>query len=452
MDNAIGTALLPALTLRALCSIEHLGTVARKNSCEASRRTILYVCMVSVDWLFLDMNAYFASAEQQLRPELRGRPVAVVPTETDRTCCIAVSYEARAWGVKTGTNVGLARQLCPGLVTVRGQHEDYIRLHHQILAAVETVLPIHKVCSIDEMSCPLSPPDRAVDRAREKALAVKEAIARDVGPYLRCSVGLAPNRFLAKVASNWQKPNGLTVITREELPHRLHSLDLEDLPGIARNMRRRLESCGVRTTRQLCALSRPAMIVIWRSVVGAQWWHWLRGDELPDHPDNRQTVGHSHVLPPPLRTSHGARAVMIRLLHKAAARLRRLERVASRIDLVVGFVDDRPSWHARSPLARVNDTPTMLRVVDQAWRESPPTGRPIKASITLSRLSLAGSVAPSLFPEERAAHRAAEAMDLVNERCGPNSLYFASMHETREAAPLRISFTNIPDIPAEQGG
>ncbi|MEN0111852.1 MAG: DNA polymerase, partial [Planctomycetota bacterium] len=108
------------------------------------------------------MNAFFASAEQHLRPELRGRPVAVVPTQTDRTCCIAASYEARAWGVRTGTNVGDARRQCPDLILVKGRHEDYVRLHHQILAAVETVLPIGKVCSIDEMACPLSPPDRSV--------------------------------------------------------------------------------------------------------------------------------------------------------------------------------------------------------------------------------------------------------------------------------------------------
>ena len=114
--------------------------------------------MLYLDWLFLDMNSFFASAEQHLQPALRGKPVAVVPTMTDRTCCIAVSYEARPYGIKTGTNVGEARRRCPGLRVVAGRHEDYVRIHHQIIAAVETVLPVTKVCSIDEMVCQLSPP------------------------------------------------------------------------------------------------------------------------------------------------------------------------------------------------------------------------------------------------------------------------------------------------------
>lgn len=408
--------------------------------------------MVSVNWLFLDMNAFFASAEQHLRPELRGRPVAVVPTMTDRTCCIAASYEARAWGVKTGINVGLARQLCPEIALIEGRHEDYIRVHHQILAAVESVLPIHKVSSIDEMSCPLSPPDRPVAAAVRVAERVKEAIATQIGPSLRCSVGLAPNRFLAKVASNLKKPDGLSVITREELPRRLYALDLEDLPGIARNMRRRLEARGVRTTRQLCALSRDAMVDVWHSVLGAHWWHWLRGDEVADRPEARRSVSHSHVLPPAQRNPEGTHAVMVRLLHKAAARLRKLDHVASRIEFSVGFVDGRPKWRVRSPLGRVSDTPTMLAVLAEAWRSFPKGARPIKASVWLSRLTPAAAAPRLLFPEEQIAQRAAETMDAVNASFGPNSMYFASMHTTREAAPMRIAFTRIPDIESELGG
>ena len=150
---------------------------------------IVYKCMLSVDWLFLDMNAYFASVEQQLQPELRGRPVAVVPVMTDRTCCIAASYEARPYGVRTGTNVGEARRRCPQLRIVEAGHERYIRVHNQIVAAVETVLPVEKVCSIDEMVCKLSLHQRGVADAVEVGKAVKAAIADQVGQHLRCSVG-----------------------------------------------------------------------------------------------------------------------------------------------------------------------------------------------------------------------------------------------------------------------
>ena len=402
-----------------------------------------------VGWLFLDMNAFFASAEQQMRPELRGRPVAVVPTMTDRTSCIAASYEARAYGVKTGTNVGQARRQCPGLVLVKGRHERYVELHHRILEAIETVLPVEKVCSIDEVACRLSPPDRPVRRATEVAKRAKRAIQERVGDQLRCSVGLATNRLLAKLASNLRKPDGLSAITREELPRRLHSLGLREFTGIGPNMHRRLAERGVRTTRQLCSLSRDAMIEVWGSRVGAQWWHWLRGEEAAETETHRRTIGHSHVLAPRLRTDEGARGVIVRLLHKAAARLRKAGLVARRIEFGVNYAGGGGKWRSRSPLARCGDTSTMLRALENAWRLRGPADReatPLKVSVTLWKLEPAGENPLPLFPEERQASSAAQTLDRVNARFGSGSMYFASMHEARDAAPLRIAFSHIPEV------
>ena len=106
-------------------------------------------------WLFLDLNSYFASVEQELRPELRGRPVAVVPVVADTTCCIAASYEAKAFGVKTGTQVGEAKRLCPGIALVEARHELYVEYHNRIVEAVEQRVPVSSVQSIDEMACRL---------------------------------------------------------------------------------------------------------------------------------------------------------------------------------------------------------------------------------------------------------------------------------------------------------
>src|ERR1700727_3252543 len=106
-------------------------------------------------WLFLDLNSYFASVEQELRPELRGRPLAVVPVVADTTCCIAASYEAKRYGVRTGTQVGEAKALCPGIILVEARHELYVDYHHRVVEAVESCLPATSVMSIDEMACHL---------------------------------------------------------------------------------------------------------------------------------------------------------------------------------------------------------------------------------------------------------------------------------------------------------
>jgi DNA polymerase-4 len=425
--------------------------------------------MGSVTWLFLDMNAYFASVEQQMRSSLRGRPVAVVPTQTDTTCCIAASYEARPFGIRTGTQVGEARRRCPSLRIVTARPSVYVRVHHEIIAAVETVLPVEQICSIDEMACRLSPQHRPPAEAIAVAHQVKQAIARQVGTSLRCSVGLATNRFLAKVASNLKKPDGLSVITREDLPHKLHSMALDDFPGIAQGMLARLHRYGVYTTAQLCALSRNQMREAWQSVLGQQWWYWLQGDDIPlthvgtKGPTLRRTVGHSHVLPPKLRTDAGAQGVLVRLIHKAAMRLRKLEHWAGRMELHVSYLGDsgfnaanRP-WKRTAPwkrtihLGRCQDTSVMLQALATAWRERPPNDRfprkrPLKVSITLFNLTPTSSTTQPLFDQQRQATRAAHTMDAINAQFGADCVYLAPLHHSRQTAPMRIAFTHIPEV------
>jgi DNA polymerase-4 len=188
----------------------------------------------AIQWLFLDLNAFFASCEQQEAPALRGKPVIVVQTLTDSAVAIAASYAAKAFGIKTGTLVRDARRLCPGVIPVEANHRLYTDYHERILAAVDTCLPVEKVMSIDEMACRLMGTERHVLVARELALKVKRALREQVGECLTCSIGIAPNVFLGKVGSDLQKPDGLVVITMDDLPDILLGLELarsNETPG-----------------------------------------------------------------------------------------------------------------------------------------------------------------------------------------------------------------------------
>ena len=147
-----------------------------------------------LNWLFVDLNSYFASVEQETRPELRGKPIGIVPMMADTTCCIAASYEAKAFGVKTGTIVGEAKKMCPGLVLVEARHQVYVEFHHRIVEAVESCLPVTAVMSIDEMACRLMGRERPLLAAMELGRQVKARILERVGPMMRSSVGLATNR------------------------------------------------------------------------------------------------------------------------------------------------------------------------------------------------------------------------------------------------------------------
>ncbi|MEM1057605.1 MAG: DNA polymerase, partial [Verrucomicrobiota bacterium] len=172
--------------------------------------------------LVIDFNAYFASCEQHWRPELRGRPVAVTPVLTATGCCIAASYDAKAHGVRTGSRVAEARKLCPEIKIVEARPDLYIELHHRLKAVVEDCTHVASVLSIDEIECRLTGKQCRPDEARRLAARIKEAIASRVGPSLGCSIGVAPNALLAKIASKLEKPNGLTLLREEDLPERLY--------------------------------------------------------------------------------------------------------------------------------------------------------------------------------------------------------------------------------------
>lgn len=396
-----------------------------------------------VRWLFVDFNAYFASVEQQERPELRGKPVVVVPTWAESTCCIAASYEAKPFGIKTGTPVAEARALCPGLHLVEARHAVYVRYHHALVAAVDSCVPVDTVMSIDEMICRLTGRQRDVPEAEALAARIKGTIRRQVGEYVRCSIGLAPNRFLAKVAGDMKKPDGLTVIRPMDLPHILFPLKPVDLPGIARHMEARLATHGIHTIAELCAAERTVMHDIWGGVVGDRFWAWLKGEETEDIPTQRRSIGHSHVLEPVHRTTAGAWRIAKELTAKAAVRLRRLGYWAGGLAVAVQFIG-RDSWQAKTRLPEIQDTPSLLKALSGLWDSLPP-GRPIWVGVTFFPVIPGDRHTPSLFDNPK-REQLSLVMDRINARWGRYTAYYAALQESRATAPTRIAFTQIPDL------
>lgn len=398
-----------------------------------------------VQYLFIDMNAYFASVEQHDRPELRGRPVAVIPVEAETTACIAASYEAKRFGVRTGTRVSDARTLCPKIVFVKARPRRYIAVHHQIIEAVETVLPVDAVCSIDEMICKLMGDERTTEKAVALAQQMKQAIADRVGETLRCSVGLASNRMLAKLASDMQKPDGLTVIEKADLPQRLYPLKLQDFPGVGPRMERRLLKGGVGSVEQFCAQTKAQLSRIWGSkLLGEMWWYKLQGDDLPESPTRRRTMGHSHVLPPHLRNERGAHAVLLRLIDKVAARMRFGGYWAGTVTLSVSHYRSE-RWSVRRTIELCQDTRTLVNISMDLWKHRPEL-IPVKVGVVLSDLVHQRNVTPSLFDHDRRDVSLAHAMDRIREKFGTRSLFFSAMQSAMDEIDNPIAFNQIPDL------
>ena len=417
-----------------------------------------------LNWIFVDLNSFFASCEQEDRPELRNRPVAVVPLEADTTCCIAASYEAKAFGVKTGTLVGEARRMCPGIVFVEARHELYVEYHHRIVKAVESCLPVTVVLSIDEMGCRLMGRERELLEALRLGERVKQAIREQAGGTLRCSVGLAQNRFLAKIASDMEKPDGLVALAPDIMREALLGLELRDLPGVGVRTEKRLQAQGVSTMAELLARSREEMNELWGSMWGDRLWDWLRGEDFDlGENEHAQSIGHQHVLAPELRTIDKAWAVALKLLHKAAMRMRKEGLWTSRVGVSLSFVGKAPvrsasafgparaeSWHREAAIAECQDSATLIEVLRRLWETRPrdkAQERPFFVSVTLGGLVSEAEHSLTLFEDgSRARRKLAEAMDAVNQKYGLSTLAPATMLAALKAAPTRIAFATIPEI------
>ena len=357
--------------------------------------------------LYVDFDSFFASAEQHLQPHLRGRPVGVIPVDSEHTGLIAVSREAKAKGLKRGTFVRDARRQCPGLVLVTARHETYVELHRQILEAIESVIPVKAVCSIDEMVCALMPSEWP--QGLEIGQRVKDVIAARIGPTLTCSVGLGPNDLLAKIAAEMKKPDGLVALHPDDLPGPLLSLDLTDIPGIARGNAARLARAGVGDMAALWQRQPKEMRRLWGSVEGERMWMGLHGYTVERPETRRSMFGHGRVLPTDWRPLNGAYAAARVLLAKASARMRRAGFAAKALAL---WMTDRNSagWYGEERFQPTWDDPSLLaslsRLFLHAEREDMRRSRSVH--VALHDLVPLSDIADDLFddaPEARLKRR-----------------------------------------------
>lgn len=396
------------------------------------------------NWIFVDMDGFFASAEQHLRPALRGRPVGVVPVESDSSCVIASSIDAKRRGVKVGTPVPEARRLCPGIVLVLARPAVYVRVHNELAAAIETVLPIEKTYSVDEWAIRLRGPERCWGRAMELGQAIKDRVREGFSEALTCSVGVAPTRLLAKVACDRRKPDGLMALPAGEVLEHLGHLEVRELPGIAEAMSARLERRGVRTIADLWALRRHEAHDIWASVVGARYWDGLHGIDEPEIATRRHSMSHANVLEPRLRTDEGARQMLVRLVTRLGKRLRQEGYRAAELGIQVRYTDGR-RFAASHTLPHVWDTPALLECLYTLWaRRRVIDARPQQVGAVVAGLTHAGQTPEMLFGKEHKNTDLSKVMDAAVGRWGPGSLYFGSMHGCSHPMDEKIAFGRVP--------
>lgn len=404
-------------------------------------------------WLFLDLNSYFASVEQQRHPALRGKPVAVVPMMTDHTCAIAASYEAKAYGIKTGTNIGEAKKMCPQLRCILAGHNHYVEYHHKIVDEFTMHTPLNKIWSVDEMSSRLPPNKRTPEAASALATRIRQGIWKNVGECINCSIGIASNSYLAKVATDMKKPNGLVVLDQTNLRDKLFALDLIDLPGININMEARLRKAGIATVEQLWNISPKHARMVWGGVGGERFWYNLHGYDVPDLQTSPSMIGHSRILDPELRHPDKARQVARRLTVKAATRLRRKEYFATRFYLSAR-IDDTQKWSGEITLHPAQDTFSFLEHMEDMWAIMMDETRPCKIrkiAVTMHGLKKAEEISLDMFHTETRQSQRNESLsktiDKINEKYGAETLQLGPSPKTSAGhLGTKIAFSRVPEM------
>ncbi len=299
--------------------------------------------------MHIDLNSCFATVEQQSRPMLRGRPVAVMNRPSENGTIVTASYEAKRLGVVTGMRIKDARRLVPDLVALESDPAKYRYVYHKMMAIMKCYSAHITMKSIDEGVIDFHRTTGIMQGRDLKDIGaeIKQRLRDEIGCAMRCNVGIGTNRFLAKTAAGLHKPDGLDVIDHTNLRPTLACLKLTDLTGIAGANQQRLNSVGIYTPLEfLDADSTTLTKVVFKSICGDQWHQRLRGWEVDDVPHPLKTVGRQYVLE---ANSLSREAITQRLHHlceSVGSKLRSQNKVARGV-YVYAKTNDRGYWQAR---------------------------------------------------------------------------------------------------------
>lgn len=400
------------------------------------------------DWprvvMHLDMNSFFASVEQQTHPELRGKPIAVIGT--GRTVVTTASYEARAFGVKTGMNTWQARQACPQIIFVVGDNRKYADTSTRIVAKMREYTPLVEVFTIDEAFLDLTGSLRLFGSAERIAYLLKAQIRHEFG--LTCSIGIAPNKLLAKLASEMKKPDGLTIIPPDRVVDVLERMPAKELCGIGSKVEKQLARFGIQTCGELGRF--PVKILKQRfGVIGERLSQMGRGiDNSPVVPPEEEqavkSVGHSMTLAKDVTGRDGLLKYLLQLSEMVGRRARRYGVAGKTVHLVVRYEDFTTVGRQQTRREPTNQSDAIYQAA-LAILDTFDLSRPVRlVGVRITNLIHEGSQLP-LFDSDRRRTEIAAAMDEANNRFGDFTVTFASVLETEEKGSHVISPAWLPD-------
>lgn len=458
--------------------------------------------------MHIDLNCCFAIIEQQANRLLRGRPVAVSAYDTPGGMVLASSYEAKRLGVKLGVNNREARKLASDIVILTPDPPKYREAHKRFKELLLEYTDDVVAKSIDEFVLDFagSPALRAGMSMKEIGYQIKADIREKLGEWVTVNVGIGTNRFLAKYAAGFGKPDGMTIITHRNMkelyttdPYKLKPMELVDLPGINVRYAARLMACGIKNPLEFFEADVQLLKkVVFKSVVGYYWWARLRGHETDNRTFKTRSIGHQYALPKKTKDKKDLERLLMKLCEKVGRRLRRKNYCARGIHLYFGFERyrndvtlpydryhkpaDDPSvgstgfdnvhrlknWHEGHKLnhrlyatadifeaarhllqkAEISDRVKMIAITVydlEPWDPEQMSIFDVESSQALGRTT-SGISRSSEYRSQESTRRLSDAMDAVNTRYGEFVITPGTMIDMKGEILDRIAFGNTPDL------
>ncbi len=384
--------------------------------------------------LHIDMNAFFASVEQRANPALRGRAMAVSGS-AHRGVILSPSYEARTFGVRTGMTYHEAKTACPGLLLVPADPAKYSSTCEELIAIWRDFSPLVELFSIDEAFLDVTGCEKLFGDSVRIAIRIKERVWNE--KKLTCSIGIGPNKLLAKLGSDMQKPDGLVLISREDVPEVLEDLPVKDLCGIGPNLTRYLAAMGIRTCGEL-GRTPLAQLVARFGVVGERLRDMGRGfDDDPvvplaeQHAEESKSIGHSMTLNEDCSDASLIERHILQLSEKVGRRLRRGSYSGRTVCLTLRYADFHTFSRQRKLRHAVNHGLDICAAARELLGELQ-LAQPVRLiGVSVSSLEKDMSQLP-LLESERRKRFIADAMDDINDRYGDFAVTWGTLAERYE--------------------
>jgi len=386
------------------------------------------------DILHIDMNAFFASVEQRANPALRGKPMAVGGSER-RGIILSPSYEARAFGVKTGMTYWEARQKCPELIVVQADSARYSSACERMLAIWRDFTPLVEMFSIDEAFLDVTGCEALFGDPVRIAIAIKERTW--IETKLTCSIGIGPNKLLAKLGSDMQKPDGLVLISPGDVAEVLEELPVQEICGIGPNLTRALAGMGIRSCGELGRVPLHRLTARF-GIVGERLREMGLGiDDDPvvatesEAEGEAKSMGHSMTLNDDCSDLAMIERHILQLSEKVGRRLRRGSYIGRTVTLTLRYADFHTFSKQKRLRHAVNHGLDVYAAALDILRRTPLSQAVRLVGVSVSSLERNMSQLP-LFRDERNRKFIADAMDELNDRYGDFTVTWGTLAERHQ--------------------